>query len=1632
MNFTHLHLHTKYSLLDGAIDPGELAERLETMAENSEHMDEDNLAAAITDHGNLHGAIDFYKSMRKHDINPLMGCEVYTPHDDDAKNKTTEGGGGMGSHNHLMLLARNEKGWRNLMKISSYGYLEGFYYDPRVDTSVIEEHSDGLILLTGCMQGKIPQALMDEGHEEAKRWLERYCNIVGEDNVYIEIQYHNNEGDDAIVEGCIELSEEYDLPLVTTADSHYLTEDWANASDHLVAINTGSNVNDPDAFTIGNDYWVKTPEEIAQKFPEEYRDAAWEGMENTGEIAERCDVEIQTGVHYLPEYPMEHEEPEHELENEDLKALEAWLTDIHLGGPELDPEEADVPPLDEWLENNEPVVDRSESDLPDVEHHKLRKLMKLIEDGLSEKYAEHDEERWQEAYERLENELDTIIGQNYMDYFLVVWDFIMWARHGKDEDLPGVGYDRNGEPVTTEDEDGNIVEMEGGGMMVGPGRGSAAGCFVSYLIGITKEADPIEYNLLFERFLNPYRKALPDIDVDFTRAERDTVKQYSREKYHRPYVAELGTLGKMKARSVIRDVGRVRNVEDDMVDKLAEMIPEPPGSPTIDEALGFAGDEDDKVDELFEIYNKRDDVKEYLDVCRKLEGLYRHTSTHAAGLLISPKKVDEYLPLMRDKKKGTRSTQYDMDDVKKAGGVKFDFLGLKTLDIIQQSCANVNRRYDDVHITTNDIPLEDEKALEMMGEGRTTGVFQMESDGFQDFMSRLQPQSFRDVIASIALYRPGPLQTGVADRYIECLHGRAEPEYAHPDLKPILEDTFGLVIYQEQVMQICQDLAGYTLGEADLMRRAIGKKDMEVMQQQRKMFIEGCVDNGYPQGYAEDQFEDFVNFAEYAFNKCLVSDTKITDSETGAVYTIEELYDNPDLIDETVSCETSDGTLTTQAVTDVVQNGVKPVYELTTESGKTIKATANHPFLTREGWTNLEELSEGERIGTPRELPAEGNEEWPEHKTVALAHLLSEGNLCHPSSVYYYTQDDDQLERFCDVLKGFDNVEPSIEEREKYEVYVKRTNRSEPNDLVDWIEQLGLRDCKAREKFIPDPVFELNNDCLAEFIGQLWSGDGHVGEEAAYYATSSEKLSKQLQSLLLRFGVQTNRRAVEFDYRDGTRTGYQVFVTGDDLGRFARSITGLRPEQRTVLNEAARTIEKDGKGSVRDIIPLDVKETVRAAKQSKDVTWGQVEAETGVSPKAFRPSSAESKQGYQRSTIRALGEYFDHDGLKADADSDIRWERIESIEHVGKKQTYDLTIEDTHNFVANDIIVHNSHSAAYAILSSKTAWLKAHYPTDFTAANLAVEEDQDKAADMIQDFQSRGFDIVLPSVNECQKEFSAVEDGRVSFGLVDVKNVGTNGAEEIVREREANGPYEDFEDFCERVDGGEVNRQTLEALGAVGAFEDLGMNRPTVLNNLEEINDTVSSADNDGKTLFDDTDMGITLDIREYPDWGRSEIIEQEKDLLGLPLEGAKITDEEQELLKKMTEVRIEHLPKIKKGSKVMIGGVVTRLYEYEDASGSNMAFFTIRDWTGDVETKMFSSRYSKYNDVIELGSRMIALMEIDTYQESKDFKVQSAFRLSDRDPIRRHYRRNRYRHALTDLNWDEKPDELDAGDADE
>src|SRR3989449_3514221 len=829
-DFVHLHVHSEYSLLDGAAQ----LEKLVAKAKELKFP-----AIALTDHGNLFGAIDFYQAAQKGGIKPIVGCELYVA----PRGRKERGGedGGYEGANHLTVLVRNLTGYKNLIKLVSRAYLEGFYYKPRVDKELLAEHADGLLVLSGCLNSEVSRLISAGEVDRAREAAGWHQEVFGKDHYFMEVQAHGLDEQTRVTAKTLKLAQAIGAPIAGTNDSHYLEAGHGRAHEALLCIQTGSTLLDPKRWRFSTEeFYVKSADEMARVFAE-----IPDACRNTLAVAERCNLTLEFGSFHLPRYVV----PENHT-------LESYL-----------------------------------------EH--------VAREGLQRRYGANPGDAIEE---RFAHELRIIEKMGFAGYFLVVWDFIHYARER--------------------------------GIAVGPGRGSSAGSLVAYCLGITN-VDPIRYGLLFERFLNPERISMPDMDIDFADDRRDEVIRYVAEKYGHDRVAHIITFGTLGAKAAIRDVGRVLGMTYADVDRIAKLVPAFPLNITLDDAY-------QKSPPLAEMVKTQTNVKELWDIARTLEGCTRHASVHASAVVISDDALDEHIPLYKDPKRPELITGYAMGPIEKLGLLKMDFLGLRTLTVLANT-AKLIKESRGIAIDFDALPLDDAKAYALLTEAKTFGVFQLESSGMREALRGLKPERLEDVIAMVSLYRPGPMD--LIPDFIARKHGRAKIAYEHPAMEKFTRETYGIMVYQEQIMQIASEMAGFTMGEADTLRRAMGKKDRDLMATQRAKFIAGCVDRGTSVGTAEHVWELMEKFAGYGFNKCLSADTWIEMAD-GTRRPITAVRDG-DLV------LTKDGAHRARAVTP---SGVRRVGRLTLTNGLSVRCTPEHPIFTHRGWVNAEKLAPDDRV----------------------------------------------------------------------------------------------------------------------------------------------------------------------------------------------------------------------------------------------------------------------------------------------------------------------------------------------------------------------------------------------------------------------------------------------------------------------------------------------------------------------------------------------------------------------------------------------------------------------------------------------------------------------------------------------
>ncbi|MDO8601968.1 MAG: DNA polymerase III subunit alpha [bacterium] len=1511
--FVHLHTHSHYSLLDGMSKIPDLVEKAKSIGAE---------ALALTDHGNLYGAVEFYKACKAAGIKPILGVEAYVApgdHTDKSANVSED------KYYHLVLLVKNETGWKNLIELVTESYLHGFYYRPRMDKAMLRAKHEGLIALSGCLGGEVAQALFKGNTEQAEKVAREYQEIFGKDNYYIEVQAHEAIKDVmSVLPKQIALAQKLGIPLVATQDSHYLNTDDRPAHDILLAIQTGKKITDEKRFSLEDDFSLISGDEMAIR----HKDTP-EAIENTIKIADQCNFNLELGKILLPKFDTPNGEPSMVY----LRKLVAKKTSVRYPLIGLSPSSV-IPEYSSGIQGN----------LDPVSTHGMTPgLVATLKNGQAD-----------EVKQRVEYELSVVEKMGFADYFLIVADFINWAK------------DR--------------------GVVVGPGRGSAAGSIISYILGIT-DLDPLHYGLLFERFLNPERIQMPDIDVDITDIRRDEVFGYLVEKYGENRVAHIITFGTMAARAAIRDVGRAMGIEYSFCDQLSKLIP---FQKDLDGAL-------EAVPELAEFYKKDERAKKIIDAARRLEGVARHASVHACGTVIAAEPITKRVPLQhapQDDK--VTVTQFEMHAIEDLGLLKIDILGLKNLTIIEET-IRIIKELTGKDIKISEIPLNDKKSFELLQRADTTGIFQLESGGMRRYLKQLIPTELEDIIAMVALYRPGPIE--LIPSYIARKHGKEQVTYLHPKLEPIMRTTYGIGIYQEQMMKIASDLASYTLAQADTLRKAIGKKIKKLLAEQQVKLTAGMIANGIPQKTAEAIWELFPPFARYGFNRCLTGDTEIQNPTTGEIVTIERLYKDKKRQVQTFSLNEQTQKIYKNRIVDIVANGEKPVFEVTTRSGRKIKATANHPFFTAQGWQTLENLKKGQRVATPRILPAPTQPvtEQP-YRLAVLGYLLAEGNLCHPHGVYFYSKSEEELNDYRMNLERFENTKATYNRsKSAVSIYSGRKNLKNVSEVVEWITSLGLKGKKATEKTIPDFVFRLDNHGLALLIAKMFQGDGCIalkGNSAEiYYATSSRKLSQQLQHLFLRLGILSTIHNKAFRYRGGLKYGYTVSLSRhDNIRKFLMACSPYFVGQKKT---AAEFILKNhpllngftklwaARGS-KDIVPTAiVLPLLREAALATKASFAYLARTYQFSERLFNDDVR--KIGFLRETVQYIGGKIKSRPLQIASENDVYWDEIVSIKSQGVESTYDLSMEKDHNFIANNFFVHNSHAACYALIAYQTAYLKANYPEAFMTALLNADSgDVERVSFLIDEAKKMKIEVLPPDINKSSAVFTP-EGANIRFGMNAIKNVGNNIISAIIEERSKSGEFTNFPSFLTRVIHKDLNKKSLESLTKCGALDSFGLERNQILENIDEVlrfgQAAKKGAAGGGQTgLFGSyTPSAASLKLKPAKEAGRAEKLAWEKELLGLyvsdhplnihkdGLNGAKPTP--------IKQVIKEH----NSDRTYRIAGMVSNVKNILTKTGKPMLFAHIEDQTDSIEVVVFNETLKKSAECWKEGSVLVLTGKVST-----------------------------------------------------
>jgi DNA polymerase-3 subunit alpha len=1470
--FVHLHVHSEYSILDGACRVPALAARAAEL---------EMPAVALTDHGSLAGAVQLFQHAKKAGVKPLIGCEVYVCDNASRQEK---------GYAHLTLLAESNEGYGNLIKLASAGYLEGYYYKPRVDWRHLEAHAKGLVALSGCLSGRVSRALEESRPKDAASDLDRLTQVFGRDSVYVEIQNAGLAEQARINPQLAKLAEQTGLPLVATGDVHYLNHADAKAHEALLCIQSGDSLKNPGRWKFDTDqFYFKSPAEMANDFADHP-----EALRTTLEIAERLNVEIQLGEIRLPSYPT--------------------------------PEGRDA----------------------------FDYLVELCEKGLQKRYGQVTPE----LNDRLRFELKTIKEMGFADYFLIVWDFVRFARQN--------------------------------GIQVGPGRGSAAGSLAAYSLEIT-DVDPMRYDLLFERFLNPGRKSMPDMDIDFAVAGRDRVINYVAEKYGRDRVAQIITFGTMLARAAVRDAGRVLEIPYGTVDRVAKLIPEGP-KVYLDDCLKPGA-------ELKQAYDADPLVREIVDLAKPLEGLVRNDSIHAAGVVIGDKPLTEYVPLQRKGEGEEVVTQFGMWDVEALGLLKMDFLGLRNLDVIEKTYQLVGG------LSNEKIPLDDKKTFEMLARGDAMGVFQFEGSGMREALKLVRPTQFEDLIALVALYRPGPM--GYIPTYAKRKNGLEQPTYIDERLKPITGSTFGI---------------------------------------------------------------------------CLTGDTLVFDASSGRRVRIDELSRHEDVLIQGVD---ADFRTQTARIMQWVDNGVRPVFELKLRNGTRVRATGNHKFLTEQGWRAVEELSPGAFLATPLKLNVEDGGRRLDRRERArlrvLAYLLGDGSLTQVTSPVFYSSEPALLDGFCSSCsEGFDGLNLLIDERPRgvSQIAVGRDPEvagayHEPSALESWLRAQGLRwklsdprairnrkGPRSEQKWIPEWVFELAEDEIAQFLAALWDCDGHVGRRTVFFKTISETLARDVRTLLLRLGIcantyETNYEAIQ-DGRPVERVAYQVTPRG--TLRFAQVI---QPLMRTDKRLVATAAEERGQTVSRELALAEIRSAAhslvpvgRQRLRGGRLSTRALALQLGIDRQHFLPSKGEVKR-IQVKCLEPVMNRLPAPGLERLTRVD--WQEVVSITPAGEERVYDITVDGIHNFVANDILAHNciyqeqymeiakqiagfspaeaddlrkaigkkihslmaslkekflegcakngfshqvatqlwkdteqsqdysfnkSHSAGYALIAYRTAWLKANYPHQYMAALISsVMNTKDRVPLYVNACAEMGIEVEPPDVNVSQTDFAVVE-GKIRFGLNAVKNVGEGAAAAIVAARADGGPFGSLWEVTERVPTTVVNKRALESLIMCGALDSTGASRKGML---EALDAALGSGARRQEDLFFGQESMFEV---EHPpisagEYEKNELLLMEKESLGLYVSEHPLAAVKEQLARK-TDTKLVDIPARRDGEIVTVGGIVGALKQLTTRKGDPMVFVRLDDLTGSAEIVVFNSVYVQSRELLTADSILVVKGRVDHKQEGE------------------------------------------------
>ena len=1485
-DFVHLHVHSEYSLLDGAAQLDGLVQKAKDLAFP---------AIALTDHGNLFGAVDFYSAAKKAGIKPIVGCELYVAPGSRFERSSQDGG--YEGASHATVLVRNETGYRNLIKLVSKAYLEGFYYKPRVDRELLAQHADGLLVLSGCLNSEVSKLLSAGEDAKAKQVAGWYQDVFGRDHYFMELQSHGIEEQSRVTAGTLRLAEALGAPICGTNDSHYLEAGHARAHEALLCIQTGTTMSDPNRWKFSTDeFYLKSADEMREVF-RELPDAC----RNTLAVAERCNLDMSFGKFHLPNYQ--------------------------------------VPPgftLDSYLEH-------------------------LALEGLRVRFGTSPADAVQA---RLHYELGVISTMGFSGYFLVVWDFIAFARRQ--------------------------------GIAVGPGRGSSAGSLVAYCLGITN-VDPIRYGLLFERFLNPERISMPDMDIDFADDRRDEVIRYVVDRYGEDRVAHIITFGTMGAKAVIRDVARVLGFSYGEADRIAKLVPSFPLNISLDESL-------EKAPELAQSVKRDPKVAELWSVAKALEGCTRHASVHASAVVISDEPLMERVPLYKDPKRPELITGFAMGPIEKLGLLKMDFLGLRTLTVIVDAVALVQASRG-VTLDADRLPLDDARTYQLLSDARTLGVFQLESQGMRDALQRLRPERIEDIIAMVALYRPGPMD--LIPEFVNRRHGRSEIAYEHPAMERHLQETYGIMVYQEQVMRLAADLAGFTLGQADTLRKAMGKKDRELMAQQREQFIKGCKANKVEGRKAERIWDLIEKFAGYGFNKCLTADTWIELAD-GARKPITEVGAGDRVL-------TKDGPFRALGVRP---SGVRPVGRLTLANGMSVRCTPDHPIFTQRGWVNAEELAAGDHVAVARSLPA-GPEAVPAHKAALLGYALSEGSLGYDSHFYLYSNSSEELEGMARSVSAFPNTIARLERRKDGRagsVRPARLDRDVPSEAVSFLfGECGLQHKGALEKRVPLLVDRWDGEALAILVAALFQGDGciHAPTLSIYYATSSIGLAEDVRRLLLKLGISSTVHRKSFRYRGEHRAGYTINLIGGRSAfvRFAELVgPHLLPAKRgqleTLLGRYAGLAPLLARGTV-DVVPLAVCRV--ALREAIAKSFPSLKAGCRALGIAYRLMfEDERKGGIRRDTLSHLARRLDSPTLDALANAPTGWSRPRGYVREGEEPTYDFEVPEAGASSPTG-------SPSTTPTPRATAWSRTRPRTSrqiirwssWPRCSRRKWTGRTRSSSTWRRAGRWGSRSPRPTSTAPGSRFT-VEGEVLRFGLAAIKNVGESAIDSIVRLRQETGAFGSLTDFCARVDLRLLNRRVLESLIKAGAFDGFGGTRAGLLASLDQAMEAGQRRQRDreeGQTsLFDALGGSSSPGAGEasavssptaVPEWPAEQLLTYEKEVLGFYISGHPL-ERYRDHARALGTAAAADVASRPVGARVALLGQLSQVRERATKSGNRMAFAALDAVDGSVSLTIFPEALKACAPALHAPGPVIVKGRIDETDKGRVVLVEDIKPLED------------------------------------